>query len=226
MTARPFSWSVELPDRGARRMGDRRGRALLRVSSEDGGDEELRVALAVGKRLQGLSEEPGAPSSRAELLHRLGELSRVCAHERMEALVNRRDYSSRELFERLVDDGYSRTVAQDIVDRARDVGIVDDARFGASFARSKVLSGWGRVRIERELARRGVNAADVPGWPDEFLTADEELERALSLASRRHLTGKNDYQKMVRFLCSRGYSLGLATSVAREVLDGGSDQLL
>ena len=226
MTERPFAWSVELPDRGALRMGDRRGRALLRVSSEAGGDEELRVALAVGKRLQGLSEEPGAPASRAELLYRLGEISRACAHERMEALINRRDYSSLELFERLVDDGYSRAVAQGIVDRAREVGIVDDARFGAAFARSKVLAGWGRIRIERELARRGVSAADVPGWPDEFLSADDERERALSLASRRRLTGKNDYQKIVRFLCSRGYSLGLATSVAREVLDGGSDQPL
>lgn len=221
MTDSCFSWSVELPERGARRVGDRSVRASLRISSEVGGEEELPVALAVGKRLKGLSDGPGAPSSRAELLFKLDELSRACAHERMEGLVNRRDYSSKELFSRLVEDGYTRSVSQAIVERACEVGILDDARFGAAFARSKVLSGWGRIKIERELSRRGVDASDIPGWPDEFLSPDEERERARALASRRRLTGKNDYQKIVRFLCSRGYSLGLSTSVAHEVADAG-----
>ena len=71
MTDSCFSWSVELPERGARRVGDRSVRASLRISSEVGGEEELPVALAVGKRLKGLSDGPGAPSSRAELLFRL-----------------------------------------------------------------------------------------------------------------------------------------------------------
>ena len=69
----------------------------------------------------------------------------------MEGLVNRRDYSSKELFSRLVEDGYTRSVSQAIVELACEVGILDDARFGAAFARSKVLSGWGRIKIEREL---------------------------------------------------------------------------
>ena len=54
----------------------------------------------------------------------------------------------------------------------------------------------------------------------EFLSAEDERERALSLAARRRLTGKNDYQKLVRFLCARGFAVSLSTSVAREVLAG------
>nr|WP_239471186.1 regulatory protein RecX [Olsenella uli] len=138
----------------------------------------------------------------------------------MEDLVGRRDYSSRELTERLLRDGYARSVVEEIVARAVEVGIVDDARYGAAFARSKALAGWGRVKIERELSRRGVEPTEVPGWPEEFLSADDERERALALASRRRLTGKNDYQKLVRFLCGRGFAIPLATSVAREVLEG------
>ena len=216
-----FSWSVELPSRGARPTGGRRARAELRISSGVGGDELLTVPVPVGRRLADLSKSDIGPASRAELLYRLGEASRSCAHARMEELVGRRDYSAQELSARLLEDGYSHAAVESVVGRAREVGVVDDARFGAAFARSKVLSGWGRIKIERELSRRGVDASDIPGWPDEFLSPDEERERARALASRRRLTGKNDYQKIVRFLCSRGYSLGLSTSVAREVADAG-----
>ena len=75
------------------------------------------------------------------------------------------------------------------------------------------------ARQDRAGARpRGVDAAEIPGWPEEVLSADEERERALALASRRRLTGKNDYQRLVRFLCGRGFAPSLATSVTREVL--------
>lgn len=148
----------------------------------------------------------------------IADVSQTCAHARMEELVRRRDYSCRELTERLTLDGYESQTVERIVSRACEVGIVDDARYGAAFARSKVLSGWGRLRIERELERRGVDPRLVPGWPEDFLDDEVERERALGLASRRRLTGKNDYQKLVRFLCGRGFPLGLSVSVAKEVL--------
>ena len=59
----------------------------------------------------------------------------------------------------------------------------------------------------------------VEGWPEEFVSAGEERERALALASRRRLTGSNDYARIVRFLCGRGFSPSLSCDVAREVVD-------
>lgn len=219
-------WSVELPGRGSRAagMGMARPRATLSVSTPTHGDERIPLPVAVGRRLDALAQESFEPSCRAELLHRVGELSRQCAHARMEDLVGRRDYSSGELAERLSLDGYPRAVVDEIVSRAQEVGIVDDARYGAAFARSKALSGWGRVKVERELARRGVDVSDIPGWPEEFFSADDERERALALASRRRLTGKNDYQKLVRFLGSRGFPASTSVSVAREVLAQAGEQ--
>ena len=223
MSHAPFAWSVELPSRGSRPAAGRAARAVLIVESESHGSERLSLPVSVGRALRALSEGEGFPRGRSELLHRVGEISRECARGRMEDLVGRRDYSSWELFDRLRADGYSERVCEEVVARAVEVGIVDDARYGAAFARSKVISGWGRVRIERELSRRGVEPRDVPGWPEEFLSDDEERERALALASRRRLTGKNDYQKIVRFLSSRGFPLGVATSVAREALESSED---
>lgn len=224
MSAASFAWSVDLPARGSRPSGGRPARAVLLVESESHGSERFSLPVSVGRSLRALPEGEGFPRGRSELLYRVGEISRECARARMEDLVGRRDYSSKELFERLRTDGYSARVCDDIVARAVEVGIVDDARYGAAFARSKLLSGWGRVRIERELSRRGVDPCDVPGWPEEFLSEGEERERALALASRRRLTGKNDYQKIARFLSSRGFPLGVATSVAREVLESAGDE--
>ena len=95
------------------------------------------------------------------------------------------------------------------------VAVCDDERFAADAIASAA---------ERELSRRGVAAAEIPGWPDEFVPDEEERSRALALASRRRLSGKNDYQKIARFLSSRGFPLGVATSVAREVLGSAGDE--
>ena len=42
---------------------------------------------------------------------------------------------------------------------------------------------------------------------------------AYSLAQRKHLSGKNDYEKLVRFLATKGYSFSIASSVAKKILD-------
>lgn len=214
-----LSWDVTLPDRRAR-AAQARPRARLSLSSEAGGEEELSLPVAVGRRLAARRRGGPEPSSRAELLHLVGELARTCAHERVEDLVRRRDYSRHELAEKLRADGYSRAVVDETVGRAAECGLVDDARFAAAFARSKAAAGWGKIRVERELARRGVDASSVEGWPDEFFSADDERARALELAGRRRLTGKNDYARIVRFLCGRGFPMGLSRDVAAQVVDG------
>lgn len=211
-------WEVSLPERGARSSSWSRPRAVLSVTSESHGSEELRIPVAVGRRLVARGDEL-SPGSRAELLHLLAEEERSCGRLRVEELVGRRDFSAAELERRLREEGYPTGVSAELVGRARECGLVDDARFGAAFARSKVAAGWGRARIERELERRGVSPEAVEGWPEEFVSADEERERALALASRRRLTGSNDYVRIVRFLCGRGFSPSLSCDVAREVMD-------
>ena len=143
MSDSALSWSVELPVRGASSATRVRPRAILCLQSASHGEERLSVPVAVGRRLDALSRDGFAPASRAELLHRLGELSRQCVHARMEELVGRRDYSRIELRDRLSSDGYPTSVVEQVVSRACEVGLVDDARYGAAFARSKILAGGG-----------------------------------------------------------------------------------
>lgn len=220
MSSSLTSWDVVLPERGAQGLGCRRPRALVRMSSTTGGEEEISVPVAVGRSLSAArASGKAAPESRAELLYLVGQVSLSCGRARVEDLVRRRDYAERELAQKLSRDGYAPATIQELVDRARECGLIDDARFSEAFIRSKVLAGWGSVKISRELDRRGISVDEVEGWPDEFFSEQDELERALALCRRRRLTGKNDYQKLVRFLCGRGFGMSLSCDVAREVLD-------
>ena len=195
------------------------------VSSATHGDEEILIPVAVGRKLKHLKDEDSlSVGSRAELLFQVREVSAHCIRLRVEDLLNRRDYSSSELSQKLRDDGYFASVVDSYISRLQEIGLLDDRRFADVFVRSKLSCGWGRAKIERELSRRGIAVSDLSGWPDDYFTDEDELGRAFDLASRRRLTGKNDFQKLVRFLCSRGFSMGISMDAARRVLsEDGSD---
>ena len=211
----PEPWEVRLPEGAVRT----RGRAHVLLRFPEGGEEDVAVPVSVGRRL---AAEGRVPSCRAEALALVRSVEEACARERVEELLGRRDYASRELAERLGRDGFSVEVVRERVGRAVASGLVDDARYAGAFARAKVLAGWGRLRIERELERRGVSPRDLPGWPEEFLGEGDERERALTAASRRRLTGRNDVARIARFLAGRGFAPSLALDVAREVAGAGA----
>ena len=213
-------WSVEIPSKNQAALGRRRPRACLVIGDED----IVLLPVAVGKRLDKLKKEGQCFGSRSELLHRVKELSKTCAHDRMESLINFRDYPSKELGQKLLDDGYPESVVDGIVDRALEVGIVNDRRFAESFIRMKVLAGWGKLRIFKELERRGIAEDVLEGLSEELPSAEDEQERAYELACRRRLSGKNDFQKIVRHLVGRGYSVSCASAAARRVLDEGAEE--
>lgn len=213
-----FDWNVELPERGSASLGGRRPLATLVVTSSTHGQERISVPKAVGRRLASLADSDGEqPESRAELLYRVRSMSLELARSKAEDLLNRRDYSSSELAAKLREAGYHPSVADEVVARFVEVGLLDDRRFAELFARSKAAAGWGRIKIERELARRGVDATQLEGWPSGYLEEDES-ETAFALASRRRLSGKNDFQKLVRFLCGRGFPMSVAMDAAKRVL--------
>ena len=213
MSETAVGWEVSVPERASGPVRERR--ATLRLSSAAGGEEVVRVPVAVGKRLAAAGES--AALTRAELLDLVDEVALSCARARIADLLGRRDYTSLEVSGKLAEEGSAPGVAERALAWARSCGLVDDARYGAAFARAKALAGWGRLKVERELARRGVSVDEVDGWPEEFFDPGDELERARALAARRRLTGRNDYEKIARFLYGRGFSRSVALDVAREV---------
>lgn len=208
-----------VPAKKRAQLGQRRPRGEI-VFLPDTPDEErivvpAAVATAMSKKL---AAEEIEPQSRAEAFWIIGDTARSCAVSRVEGLVNRRDYAEAEIRGKLREDGYSAKVIDDIVERAKRGHVIDDKRFADVFIRTKLSAGWGMRRIERELSQKGIDTADIPGWPDDYIDTEEESARAYELASRRRLTGKNDYAKIVRFLVSRGFGMKDASAAASRVL--------
>ena len=212
-----FEWSVELPERGSSRRGFKRPLAKV-VCLDNHAQGPLLVSVSVGRRLKKLLGSPSASSRTPSELSELVEVeSASCARERIASLVNRRDYSASELIEKLVQDGYDRALAESSVVWAQEVRLVDDRRFAESFARAKALSGWGRLRIERELERRGVHVDDRLLADEDLFDEHAERERAFAIAARRVRGDASDYARIVRCLTSKGFSYALSLDVAHEL---------
>lgn len=211
-------WCVELPDR-SERLGSSRPKAIVRLSDSEG-EERWVVPAAVGKAMSLFYKDCGGRiGSRAELAYEVKRASLTAGKKRIESLLNRRDYSTKELLNKLRDDGFSSAVSAQLVDDAVASNLVNDARFAEVYVRSKCYAGWGKLRIERELSRKGIDARELPGWPESYFEDEDEKARAIELASRRRLTGKNDFQKIVRFLCGKGYPMNVSMDAARQVLE-------
>lgn len=216
-----ITWSVELPQKQNTALGRRRPRARLSI----GESETIEVPKAVGSKLKRLEKDGRHFASRAELLYNVKEISRACAHDRMEQLVNFREYSSAELSRKLLDDGYLPDLVDHIIGRAQEVGVISDTRFAESFVRSKLAAGWGRQRITQELGRRGIDDDTIESLNEVFPLPEVEVERAYDIAQRKRLTGTNDFQKIVRHLVSRGFSYSVASTVARRIIDESRDEM-
>lgn len=212
-------WEVSLPDRRRPSSWGPRPRGTLIIGS---GEAQERISLPKEvARVLASKRRSGevSPSSRTELLYLVGELSRRSASLRIERLIDRREYAADELRRKLGEDGYAQQVIEECVGRALSVGLVSDARFADSFIRSKVNAGWGMGRIERELRQRGIDVEGLGSWPYDYLDPDNELDRAVSLARTRRPGGRRPFEKLARFLCTRGFSASVARRAASIVVE-------
>lgn len=207
------AWRVDEPAGGGRA---RAGAAVAWGADGPEGEEEGRVAVprCVARKF-GSAPRPFASQTRLDAY--LADLSAQTAFERVETALRSRERSAAEMTRRLADDGFAPEQARAAVERAVRCGLVDDARYAETFVASKVRAGWGRARIERELARGGVDPRRLlEGWPEAYLDRDGERERARTLLAKKPVPAKNPVEKLARFLVTKGYDPGCALSLARE----------
>jgi len=95
----------------------------------------------------------------------------------------RRDFFRHELAERLARKGYDEAEIAEAVERAHELGYLDDERLARRFAELRAASrGWGPRRLEAELRLRGVGE----GIARSAAQLQEETQaEALAVAMRR-----------------------------------------
>ncbi len=138
-------------------------------------------------------------------------------------LLMRREYTAAEVRERLRDRGYSEDTVDDCISRLTADRTLDDRRVAANHIRTaREIKSRGRLRIERELAQRGIAPAlahellgDLPKDDDQAqiarVMARKHLPARLSLAERRRI-----FQHLLR----RGFP---ADAISRALRSRGGD---
>ncbi|HYV99582.1 MAG TPA: regulatory protein RecX [Gemmatimonadaceae bacterium] len=156
----------------------------------------------------------------------------VRAHDLVSGALARRSYAVLEMRQLLRRRGVSAPHAEHAVRRFAALGVLDDERFAASYARNHVaVRGASVWSLRRALARKGV-ARDVADSAIEQAMRDanvDEYEMAVTVGKKK-LTSLSRYapdvarRRLTGFLQRRGYSGDTIRRVLRDVAErkGGS----
>lgn len=135
-----------------------------------------------------------------------------------------RQRSVSELRRTLARRNVPQDVADEVIERFTDVGLLDDAAFAATVTQSRSEhSGRGRARIRQELRAKGVDREVV----EEALAkvdSEDEYRSALEVARRRlrSLAGLEPHvarRRLAGVLARRGFPGSVISSVVAEALN-------
>jgi regulatory protein len=118
--------------------------------------------------------------------------------------------------------GIADEVAERVLGRFSEVGLIDDAAFAEQWVRSRHSSrGLARRVLAAELRRKGVGG-QVVGKAVAALDRDAEAKRARELVERRLRSiapgDRRAAPRLVGMLARKGYPAGLCYAVVREAL--------
>jgi regulatory protein len=141
--------------------------------------------------------------------------------------------SRQELRAKLAKKDVPDELAERLLDRFSEVGLVDDAAFARSWVESRQRSrGLARRALAQELRRKGVDNETAQTALDDLDPAqEEEAARQLVRKKLRSLRGVDHAtatRRLAGLLARKGYPAGLAFSVVREELGeaaAGSDMM-
>jgi regulatory protein len=116
-------------------------------------------------------------------------------------------------------------VADEVLGRFEDVGLIDDAAFARAWVESRHYSrGLAGRALSAELKQRGVAAEQIRAAIDEQLGPDAEIAAARrliekKLAATRGLPAEQRTRRLAGVLARKGYPAGLSFRVIREALE-------
>ena len=140
------------------------------------------------------------------------------ARERALYLIESRDHSYRELFDKL-EKNYSEDICFEVCNRLAEIGVINDRRYAEKLCRQLFeVKKLGRYRVKQEMRLRGLGAEIIEEAMENFSEEDEPFERLEKLVEQkyeRYLTDRKGVEKVKNALARKGYSFG----EIKEVLD-------
>ncbi|WP_062072796.1 regulatory protein RecX [Demequina sediminicola] len=136
--------------------------------------------------------------------------------------------SSRQLRDKLISREISEEVADEVVARYQEVGLLDDQALADSIARARHRErGKSRRVIASELQRKGFDAEEITHAVDQ-ISDDDEVDAAEHLARKRWYQLENvppdaRVRRVVGMLGRRGYPPSLAFALVKDLQRADSE---
>jgi regulatory protein len=134
-------------------------------------------------------------------------------------LLGRRDYTTRELTDKLHAKGFPADAVEAALRRLAADGLLDDRRVAAAYVRTaSQIKGRGRVRIAHELQARGVGRSvidDVLGR----LGPEDESQAIQAILARRRWPARPtlaDRRRVFHHLLRRGFAPDVIAKAMRQ----------
>lgn len=121
--------------------------------------------------------------------------------------------SSKEVIDYLYKHKISPDLHEEIISRLKDLGLLDDERYLEIYLEEKFnYSSDGSIKIKNKLYQKGFKSTDVDPHLHKFKEIEFENLKKL-IENRRNSRKKEDKNKLIRFLLSKGYEYSMISEV-------------
>ena len=194
----------------------RRGLVQLFLDGEAAVKLDTQVFLQSGLK-------PGDQVSDQELFELIQASDARRAQEKALYLLEYRNYSKRELTEKIARTAASREAAQAAAGRMEELGLIDDRRFGEDYARELFSrKGYGARRAAQELRRKGLDQELVQELVEKYGGPEQSGENIRRVLEKKYPGWRED-EKARRRAFAALQRLGYSYQEVREAMGQGED---
>lgn len=194
----------------------RRGLVQLFLDGEAAVKLDAQVFLQSGLK-------PGDQVSDQELFELIQASDARRAQEKALYLLEYRNYSKRELTEKIARTAASREAAQAAAGRMEELGLIDDRRFGEDYAKELFSrKGYGARRVAQELRRKGLDQELVQELVEKYGSPEQSGENIRRVLEKKYPGWQAD-EKVRRRAFAALQRLGYSYQEVREAMGQGED---
>lgn len=145
------------------------------------------------------------------------------AKKRALRMLERRDYSRKELIVKLTEKGEPLEDAEAVADRMVELGVIDDERYSRMLVRHYAGKGYGACRIQQELYRHGIHTDLWEEAMEELPSQEEQLDKLFRSKLRSSHPDRAEIKKATDALLRRGFSWSEISACKQRVLGDQED---
>lgn len=145
------------------------------------------------------------------------------AKKRALRLLERRDYSRKELILKLTQKGEPLEDAEAVADRMIELGVISDERYSRMLVRHYAAKGYGACRIKQELYRHGIHTDLWEEAMEEMPSQEEQMDKLFRSKLRSSDPDRTEIKKATDAMLRRGFSWSEISACKQRVLGSRED---